>query len=404
MAAGPAQASGCRAMAVAHGSPAYGPACRIPAMRSLKPKLARDVARAVLEYGMIEKGDHVAVAVSGGKDSLTMLDVLMGLQRRAPVRFDLTAVTIDQGFDGFRWQAMEKHFRALAVPHRIERTRLDEVIEDHKTPGAVWCSLCARLRRGVLYRLARENGWNKIALGHHADDLIETLLLSVFFNGCIQSMPPILRTNDGDNVVIRPLSYVWEDRIIAYAEERRLPVICCACPACGDLTRKRRQVKALLGELEATHPRIKRSILSALSRVRVTQLMDPRFLPLGKEAALRADVASRLPSEERLAYTAAPEIPVAGGLADLPAILTIASRSRRRRRTRGGGPYVGSGRLAPGKFSPGRRVAPGEPPLPPGGASSEEARPEGGAGPARYTGSCAAECMCGPLLPADPGA
>jgi tRNA 2-thiocytidine biosynthesis protein TtcA len=372
------------------------------AMRSLKPKLARDVARAVLEYGMIEQGDHVAVAVSGGKDSLTLLDLLMHLQRRAPVRFDLTAVTIDQGFDGFHWQAMEKHFQALGVPHRIERTHLDEVIEDHKTPGAVWCSLCARLRRGVLYRLAQENGWNKIALGHHADDLIETLLLSVFFNGCIQSMPPILRANDGVNVVIRPLSYVWEDRIIAYAKERRFPVICCACSACGDLTRKRRQVKALLGELEATHPRIKRSMLSALSRVRVTQLMDPRFLPLGKDATLRADIASRLPSDERIDDAAATKIPVAGGPEALPAILTIGSRSRRRRRSRGGSPYVGSGRLAPGKFSPRRRVTPGEHSPPAGGPSPEEASPERGEGPARHAGSCGAECMCGPLLPADP--
>lgn len=289
-------------------------------MKAFRDEIRRETGRAILDYGMIEAGDRVAVAVSGGKDSLTLLDVLLDLRRRAPVRFDLVAVTVDQGYDGFRWPVMENHFRALGVPHHIERTRIADTIEDKKEPGATWCSLCARLRRGVLYRLAREMGWSKIALGHHADDLIETLLLSQLFNGTIQSMPPILRAGDGVNVVVRPLCYVWEEAIAAYTKERGLPVICCACPACKDLTLKRRRVKALLAELEAAHPGVKRSLLRAQGRLKPTQLMDPRFLPLGRTARL----AAGRPAEAG----ADPEAGEDGGPADLepaaaPALVEI---------------------------------------------------------------------------------
>jgi tRNA 2-thiocytidine biosynthesis protein TtcA len=266
-------------------------------MKPLEVQISKEVGRAIIEYGMIEEGDRVAVAVSGGKDSLTLLDILMKIRRRAPVRFDLIAVTVDQGYEGFRWPVMERHFRELGVPFHIENTRISDLIDEHKAPGATQCSLCARLRRGVLYGLAKEKGWTKIALGHHADDLIETLLLSQLYNGTIQSMPPILRADDGCNVVIRPLAYVWEDQIAAYTKERAFPVICCACTACTDLTLKRKQVKALLAELEAGQPGIKRSLLRAQSRAKVTQLMDPRFLPLGEKASLREKAASIVEGE-----------------------------------------------------------------------------------------------------------
>jgi tRNA 2-thiocytidine biosynthesis protein TtcA len=262
-------------------------------MGSLKARLNRDVGRAIADYGLIQPGDHVAVAVSGGKDSLTLLDILMDLRRRAPVKFDLVAVTVDQGFEGFRWPVMEKHFKGLGVPYHIENTAIASVIEDHKDPGSSLCAFCARLRRGVLYRLAREKGWSKIALGHHADDLIETLLMSMLFNGTIQSMPPILKANDGSNVVIRPLCYAWEDQVIAYARERSFPVISCACAACTDLTLKRKRVKALLKELEASWPGIKGSLLHAQKSVRVTQLADPRFLPLGAGAKPMAEAVTK---------------------------------------------------------------------------------------------------------------
>lgn len=258
-------------------------------MKSLQADITREVGRAIVEYGMIEAGDRVAVAVSGGKDSLTLLDVLLRIRRKAPVRFDLIAVTVDQGYEGFRWPMMEKHFQSLGVPYHIENTRIVDTIEDHKDPSATWCSLCARLRRGVLYRLAREQGWSKIALGHHADDLIETLLMSQLYNGVVQSMPPILRADDGVNVVIRPMCYVWEEQVIAYTKERSFPVICCACPACSDLSLKRKQVKAMLSEMESAEPGIKRSLLRAQQQVKVTQLMDPRFLPLGGGAKLLAE-------------------------------------------------------------------------------------------------------------------
>lgn len=255
-------------------------------MGSLRAKLSREIGTAITDYGMIKPGDTVAVAVSGGKDSLTMLDILLNIRRRAGVKFDLVAVTVDQGYEGFRWPVMERHFQELGVPYHIENTRIRDTIEDHKKPGSAWCALCARLRRGVLYRLAREKGWDSIALGHHADDLIETHLLSQLFNGAIQSMPPILRADDGVNVVIRPMCTVWERQVIAYTEERKFPVICCACPACRDITLKRQRVKALLQELEEATPGVKRSLLSAQRHVKLTQLMDPRFLPLGEGARL----------------------------------------------------------------------------------------------------------------------
>jgi len=308
-------------------------------MRPLKTRISKEVGRAVIEYGMIEEGDRVAVAVSGGKDSLALLDILLGMQKRAPIKFDLIAVTVDQGYEGFRWPVMEKHFRSLGVDYHIENTKISDIIDDHKSPGATWCSLCARLRRGVLYRLAREKGWTKIALGHHADDLIETLLLSQLFNGTIQSMPPILKADDGINTVIRPLAYVWEEQIVAYAEERQFPIICCACPACTDLTLKRRRVKALLKELDETWPGIKRSLLRAQSRVKVTQLMDPRFLPLGEKASLRG-------SDHNLYEPAPDDYEIAGETpGKMPEILTI--RSSRK----------------------------------------------------SHAGSCGAECACGPVLP-----
>jgi len=294
-------------------------------MKPLDVQIRKEVGRAIIEYGMIEEGDRVAVAVSGGKDSLTLLDILLALQKRAPIRFELVAVTVDQGYEGFRWPVMERHFQSLGVPYHIENTRISDLIDEHKAPGATQCSLCARLRRGVLYGLAKEKGWTKIALGHHADDLIETLLLSQLYNGSIQSMPPILKADDGYNVVIRPLAYVWEDQISAYTKEQAFPVICCACTACTDLTLKRKQVKAMLSEMEGGHPGIKRSLLRALTRARVTQLMDPRFLPLGERASLRAEAAS-IVEEEPPEEGAGEEAPKASP--PLVTIQPVGARSR----------------------------------------------------------------------------
>ncbi len=249
-----------------------------PAPRSLLKPLARRVGRAIQDFRLIQDGDRILCAMSGGKDSYAMLHLLDHLRRRAPVRFELLAVTVDQGYRGFRTDVLEKYFEEKRYAYHIERTNIAEVIDDTMPLGDTHCSMCARLRRGVLYRMAPELGCNKIALGHHADDLLETLLMSQFFNGEICSMPPILRARDGRNTVIRPLCYVWEDEIVRFTAEIGFPVICCACPACGDNSLKRKQMKLLLRRLEADHAGIKASLLRALSNIRTGHLLDRRFL------------------------------------------------------------------------------------------------------------------------------
>jgi tRNA 2-thiocytidine biosynthesis protein TtcA len=262
----PIKISGCRP------DPA-GAASRRDRLKSL----ARQVGRAIRDFGLIEKGDRILCGMSGGKDSFVMLHLLEYLRRRAPIRFDLVAVTVDQGYRGFRVEVMERYFKARGFAYHIERTNIAGVVDDTVALGDTQCAMCARLRRGVLYRLAPQLKCNKIALGHHADDLLETLMMSQFYNGAIGSMPPLLRARDGRNTVIRPLVYVWEQDIARFAAQRRFPVICCACPACGDTSLKRKRTKLLLHQLEAEHAGIKRSLLRALSNVRVGHLLDRRW-------------------------------------------------------------------------------------------------------------------------------
>ncbi len=250
----------------------------------LRP-LARRVGRAIQDFSLIEDGDRILCAMSGGKDSFTMLHLLEHLRRRAPVRFEIVAVTVDQGYRGFRIDVMERYFRERGFAHHIERTGIAGVIDDTMAAGDTHCSMCARLRRGVLYRLAPQLGCNKIALGHHADDIVETLLMSQFYNGTIGSMPPILRSKDGRNIVIRPLCYVWESDIRRFAAAAGFPIICCACPACGDHSLKRTRTKILLQRLENDHPGIKVSLLRSLSNVRTDHLLDRRWLPLAPRAS-----------------------------------------------------------------------------------------------------------------------
>ena len=177
---------------------------------------------------MIGEGDRVMVAVSGGKDSYALLDLLEKLRRRSPVRFEIVACNVDQGYAGFRSDVIEDHLKAGGYRYHIEATEIAGTIRKKMDPDDTHCSLCARLRRGVLYRMATELGCNKIALGHHADDIIETLLMLQFFNGQIKAMPPVLRSADGRHTVIRPMVYVWEQEVIAYAKERKFPVVCAA--------------------------------------------------------------------------------------------------------------------------------------------------------------------------------
>jgi len=253
---------------------------RARSIEVLERSILRRVGRAIKDYRMIEDGDRVLVAISGGKDSWTLLHVLRLLQRRAPVRFELFAVNIDQGYPGFRADLIEEYLKREGYEYYIVQNPTYRIIQEKLDPNTTACALCSRLRRGTLYRLAKELKATKIALGHHADDLMVTFLLSVFFRGEIRTMPPILLSDDGQNVVIRPLCYIFEDEIRQYVPHTGAPVVPCASPYCEDETALRFQMKALLDDLERRYPRLKNSLLAALGKVNLTHLMDRRFLPL----------------------------------------------------------------------------------------------------------------------------
>jgi tRNA 2-thiocytidine biosynthesis protein TtcA len=236
-------------------------------------RIRRLIGRAIGEFGLIRNRDRIMVALSGGKDSWTLLHMLDALRKRAPVSFSLLAVTVHPGFPGFRAEGIEDYLREHGYEHRIVHAPVHELLIEKLSPDETPCALCSRIKRGVLYTQARELGCTKIALGHHRDDFIETLLLNQFFNGTIKAMSPLLRADDGRNVVIRPLVYVPEEDIIRFAAEAGFPVTCCACPACGDPEQKRVQVKKLLADLEQAHPRIKASLLASLAKVDFRHLL-----------------------------------------------------------------------------------------------------------------------------------
>jgi tRNA 2-thiocytidine biosynthesis protein TtcA len=262
---------------------------RARSIEALERSILRRVGRAIKDYRMIEDGDRVLVAISGGKDSWTLLHILRLLQRRAPVRFDLFAVNIDQGYPGFRADLIEEYLKREGYEYYIVPNPTYRIIQEKLEPGTTACALCSRLRRGALYRLAKDLKATKIALGHHADDLMVTFLLSVFFRGEIRTMPPILLSDDGQNVVIRPLCYVFEDEIRRYVPHTGAPVVPCASPYCEDEAALRFQMKALLDDLERRYPRLKNSLLAALGKVNLAHLMDRRFLPLCSAALNAAD-------------------------------------------------------------------------------------------------------------------
>src|ERR1700730_14032010 len=233
----------------------------------LEARLAKKTTKAIVDYGMIDDGYRVMVGLSGGKDSWALLQILDVLRQRSPVAFSLMAVNIDSGYKGYKHDVIAKTCEARGWEYRIEHTGIGELIEDILDADQTPCSLCARLRRGVLYRIAKEIGATKIALGHHADDFIETLLLNLFFAGALKAMPAKLVSDDGAHVVIRPLVYVGEDEARQFAKECELPIIGCCCPACGDLGLQRQRAKRLIMELETEHPGVKQSMLKALAKV-----------------------------------------------------------------------------------------------------------------------------------------
>src|SRR5579872_2671840 len=216
----------------------------------LEARIAKKTTKAIVDYAMLEDGDRVMVGLSGGKDSWALLQVLDVLRQRAPIRFSLVAVNVDSGYKEYKHDVIARTCQARGWEYRIEHTGIGETIDDILDANQTPCSLCARLRRGVLYRIAAEIGANKIALGHHADDFIETLLLNLFFAGALKAMPAKLVSDDGAHVVIRPFVYVGEEETRAYCKESELEIIGCCCPACGDLSLQRQRIKKLLLDLE----------------------------------------------------------------------------------------------------------------------------------------------------------
>ncbi|MFO1312877.1 MAG: tRNA 2-thiocytidine(32) synthetase TtcA [Burkholderiales bacterium] len=250
----------------------------------LTKRLQRLAGEAIADYSMIEAGDRVMVCLSGGKDSYGLLDVLMALQRRSPVPFTLVAVNLDQKQPGFPADVLPRYLESVGVDFRIAEQDTYSVVKRLIPEGATMCSLCSRLRRGVLYRVAGELGATKIALGHHRDDLVATFFLNLFFGGKLKTMPPKLVSDDGRHVVIRPLAYVRERDLAAYAEHRKFPLI--PCTLCGSQENlQRKQVGIMLAEWERKFPGRLDSIFNALGKVETTHLLDRS---LNDFAAIRA--------------------------------------------------------------------------------------------------------------------
>lgn len=240
---------------------------------SLQKRLRRKVGSAISDYHMIEDGDRIMVCLSGGKDSYTLLEMLMGLQKVAPVRFDLVAVNLDQKQPGFPEDVLPRYLDAIGVEYRIIEEDTYSIVMDKIKPGKTMCSLCSRLRRGILYRVAKEIGATKIALGHHMDDLVETLFLNMFHGSRMKTMPPKLVSDDRRNVVIRPLVYCREKDIARYSAHRDYPII--PCNLCGSqMNLERVRIKKMLSDWEKESPNRVVSIFKSMQRITGSHLLD----------------------------------------------------------------------------------------------------------------------------------
>lgn len=277
----------------------------------LAKRLRHQVGQAIADYAMIEDGDKVMVCLSGGKDSYTLLDILLSLQAKAPVRFELVAVNLDQKQPGFPEHVLPDYLKSRGVPYHILEQDTYSVVTRVIPTGKTMCSLCSRLRRGALYTYAEANGFTKIALGHHRDDIVATLFLNMFYHASLKAMPPKLRSDDGKHVVIRPLAYCRESDIAAYAEARQFPII--PCNLCGSQDNlQRKVVKGMLEEWERQHPGRIDNIFRAIANVAPSQLADPKlfdFAALGARAgAVRADAHDWLAGEPHEAPSPAAEV------------------------------------------------------------------------------------------------
>jgi tRNA 2-thiocytidine biosynthesis protein TtcA len=279
----------------------------------LEKRLCRLVGQAIGDYQMIGPGDKVMVCLSGGKDSYALLDILMKLQRRAPVSFELVAVNLDQKQPGFPAHVLPEYLKSLGVPFRIEEQDTYSIVKDKIPEGKTMCSLCSRLRRGILYRVASELGATRIALGHHRDDLLQTLFLNMFFGGKLKGMPPKLQSDDGRHVVIRPLAYVNEKDLVRWAQVREFPII--PCTLCGSQENlQRRQVGDMLRDWDKRFPGRLDNMLHAMQNVVPSHLAD------GTLYDFRNLSASGVPSEDGDKAFDPEEFPVAGPLPALQAI------------------------------------------------------------------------------------
>ncbi len=262
-------------------------------LKRLEKQLRRETGRAIQTYNMIEEGDHVMVCMSGGKDSFTLLDLLLRLRERAPVNFELTAVNLDQHHPGFPVAQLERYLSTLDVPFQMLRQDTYSIVKRVIPDGKTMCGLCSRLRRGVLYKAAEQLEANKIALGHHLDDIVETLFLNMFYGGRLKAMPPKLLSDDGAHIVIRPLAQCREKNIARYALLRDFPVI--PCNLCGAQTNLQRQaIKRMLAGWEQQNPGRVTSIFRSLSNIAPSQLADPQLFNFA-ELGARSVPSSWLP-------------------------------------------------------------------------------------------------------------
>jgi len=284
--------------------PAIDPRRAAHEQGKLARRLRRQVGQAIADFGMVEDGDKVMVCLSGGKDSYTMLDILLQLQKKAPVRFELVAVNLDQKQPGFPEHILPDYLERIGVPFHIIEQNTYSVVSRVIPEGKTMCSLCSRLRRGALYRYAAEHGFTKIALGHHRDDLVATFFLNLFFHAKLSGMPPKLLSDNGQHVVIRPLAYVREDDIAEYADAKGFPII--PCNLCGSQENlQRKQVKKMMDAWERETPGRIETIARALGDIRPSQLSDPNlfdFHSLGhRDGAALPDARQWLAGEPHVA-------------------------------------------------------------------------------------------------------
>ena len=254
-------------------------------MSRMRDRLLLRIKRANKKFNLIEPNDHVMVCLSGGKDSYTLLDLLAHLRPQLPFSFTMVAVNLDQGHPGFPAHILENWLREEGHDYRMLHRDTLSIVKEKLAEGSTYCSLCARLRRGILYSAAEELGATKIALGHHRDDLLETTLLNLFYSGKLATMPPRLHADDGKNVVIRPLVYCAEEDIATYAGERGFPIL--PCGLCGSQDNlKRQEIKRLLATLEADNPTLRGTMLAALGNVSPSHLLDGDLWDVGGRGAL----------------------------------------------------------------------------------------------------------------------